>query len=378
MPKYKHGAGSVYRRGKTYWISYYLKGKRIRESTETNDKTEARRILQTRIGQIADGKFVGPVADRVTFQDLVALIEHDYKINNRLSFDKVEQKIRLYLQPFFGHMKPKEITLADIKAFIAKRKTEITYRGTPTTNGEINRELAVLKRMFNLAIHESKLTTKPYIPRLEEDPPRQGFFESHDFESVLPHLADCLKAPFTFCYRLGWRARKEVFRLTWPQVDLQEGTVRLEVGTTKNKGGREIYLPEDLKLMLYNLYQEHRAQYADCALVFHDNGKPIANYYKRWSRACQAANLSSKIPHDFRRTAVRNMVRSGIPERVAMMISGHKTRSVFDRYHIVSPSDLKEAAQRLSNGHMPSQMGTNLGTIASEPVSESSVSTRKS
>ncbi len=86
-----------------------------------------------------------------------------------------------------------------------------------------------------------------------------------------------------------------------------------------------------------------------CPLVFHDYGRKIANYYKRWHRACQEAGLVGRIPHDFRRTAVRNMVRAGIPERVAMQMSGHKTRNIFDRYHIVSDGDLREAAKRIES-----------------------------
>jgi integrase len=79
--------------------------------------------------------------------------------------------------------------------------------------------------------------------------------------------------------------------------------------------------------------------------------------YKRWHRTCQEAGLVGRIPHNFRRTAARSMVKTGIPERVAMQMSGHKTRSIFDRYHIVADADLQEAAKRLEQA-MPRQTMT--------------------
>ena len=82
-------------------------------------------------------------------------------------------------------------------------------------------------------------------------------------------------------------------------------------------------------------------------LVLHKHGRPIANYYKAWHKACTDAKIE-RIPHFFRRTAVRNLVRAGIRENVAMMMTGHKTRSLFDRYDIVPEQDLKEAAERLT------------------------------
>jgi integrase len=151
----------------------------------------------------------------------------------------------------------------------------------------------------------------------------------------------------------------------WDRVDLVEGTVRLEVGTTKNKDGRDVYLPTELRAVLAAQWAEHQAHYPECQFVFHNRGRRIFSFYKAWGKACGSAGVSKKVPHDFRRSAVRNMVRAGIPERVAMEIAGHKTRAIFDRYHIVSDGDLREAARRLDEA-MKSQTTTGTTTQGTE------------
>lgn len=299
---------------------------------------------RAKLGQIAEGRYVGPAAERVTFSDLEQMIMNDYRANGRQSLGDVEWRIRCHLRPFFGHKKAHEITTADVKAYIAHRQEE------EAKNGSINRELAALKRMFNLAMQAEKITKKPYIPSLEENNARKGFFEQAEYEAVLAKLLEHLRPVVTFTYHTGWRIRSEVLRLTWSQIDLVTGTVRLEVGDTKNKDGRLIYLTTELQALLTD---QGQARYLDCPWVFHDQGKQVKTFYKSWRKACREAGIPDKLGHDFRRTAVRNMVRAGIPERVAMQMAGHKTRSIFDRYHIVADSDLREAAQRLNEQMAP-------------------------
>jgi len=367
MSKRMHGSGSIYKRGKLWWLSFYAEGEHICESAQTRDRGEARRQLQERLGQIAEGRFVGPRADRVTFEQMAEDMLSDYRENQKKSIKDAMRSVSA-LGRFFGGRKAKSIKTEDIRAYRTIRQDD------GLANGSINRELSALKRMFNLALEHGKIISKPHIGLLEENNVRQGFFEWGDFESLRARLPEYLRGPMTFAYLTGWRERDEVVTLSWSNVDFKTGTIRLEPGTTKNKDGRVIYMTPELRSLLEeqreNTLALQRQVNQIIPLVFHNEGNRICNYYKAWHKACREAGLSGKIPHDFRRTAVRNMVRAGIPERVAMLMTGHKTRSVFDRYHIVSDGDLKEAAQKLSEAHL----ATNLATVTPLAPSKARVS----
>jgi integrase len=332
--------GHIYKRGNIYWIKYYRGGKPYYESTKSDKESEAKRLLRKRLGQIADSRFFGLRPERVKFEDLAQDFLNDYRINGKRSLDKAQRSVR-HLQGYFGGMRAIDITTDKVRTYISERQDQ------SMSNAEINRELAALKRMFNLALQQTppKVPQKPYIPMLQEQNVRKGFFEHDEFVALRAALPVELRPVVTFGYFTGWRKR-EILELTWDRVDLQTRTVRLEPGVTKNRDGRTIYLDGELLDTLVAVKQERDVLYCNCPWVFHRKGVPIQDFRQAWRTACQTVGVVGKLFHDFRRTAVRDMVRAGIPERVAQQVSGHKTRSVFDRYHIVSDTDLREAAKR--------------------------------
>ncbi len=376
--------GSVYLRkgSKKFWIKYVQHGRVIRESTETTIIADARRMLKTREGDIVKGIPVDPDAGRITFEEAVVDLLNDYSMNGKKTLDDVRRRIRKHLEPYFGNRRMIAITTADLRAYVAKRQAEgsvVRQRrkgksavapDTPeerraVSAGEINRELTALKRMFSLAIQAGKLTHKPHFPMLRENNVRAGFLEHQHYLAMLEHLPACMRPVVTFAYVTGWRINSEVLPMEWRQVDLKAGEVRLDPGTTKNLEGRVFYLTPELKKLLADQRKAaNRIQREKGMIVqhvfFHDGrtqvGEPVfeagrriapSGFYHAWCRARVDAGRPGSIPHDLRRTAVRNMVRAGIPERVAMKLSGHKTRSVFDRYNIVSDGDLRDARRRL-------------------------------
>mgnify|MGYP003352166950 CR=1 FL=1 len=148
------------------------------------------------------------------------------------------------------------ISTADVRAYVSHRQRATTTtrkaydlkrrdgstiriaeqeRAVTVSNGEINRELTILKRIFNLAVQAGKLLHKPHIPLLREDNIRSGFFESDQFARVVTHLPEALKPVVEFAYITGWRITSEVLPLQWRQVDFKGGEVRLDAGTTKNR-----------------------------------------------------------------------------------------------------------------------------------------------
>jgi integrase len=343
-PKYTDRQGEK-RESAVFWIQYYSHGRKIRESTETADFTDVKDILKKREGEATKGRVTHSLERKVLFSELAALVEKDYEINGYRSFVDIELRHRLHILPYFGKMKAARIGEADIDSYILQRK------GEGVSNATVNRELCTIKRAYSLGIQKRIVSDRPHISMLEEDNVRQGFFEREQYEAVRRHLPEYIQPVADFGYVTGWR-KSEILSLQWRQVDFTAGNVRLEAGTTKNREARQFPFTADLRAVLEAQRTKTDALAKTgkiCPYVFNRKGKPIGEFKHSWKTACTKAGLPDRLMHDFRRSAVRNLVRAGVPERVAMKMTGHKTRSIFERYNIVSEGDFRDAAARLDD-----------------------------
>ena len=162
-----------------------------------------------------------------TFEEMAVMLASDYEVNGRKSGEAMHRVSRL--RAYFGQRHAADITSDDIMSYVRSRQG--------ASAATIRYELAILKRMFRLAQRSGKVAQRPEFQTIEVRNARKGFFEAEGFEGVARDLPDDLEPFARFAYLTGWR-KGEIQGLTWKQVDLEAGIVRLEPGTTKNGEGR--------------------------------------------------------------------------------------------------------------------------------------------
>lgn len=274
----------------------------------------------------------------VTFDDMATDYLADYELQQYRTVDSARGRVE-NLRRVFGGQDAAEITPAAIRQY------QVTRRQQGMSAASVNRETSGLSRMFRLAIDLGKLQSMPKFPqRLQENPPRQGFFEHDEYLKVRAYLPASFRDVLDFAYYSGWR-RREVTELTWDEVDLAGGVVRLSPGRSKTKAGRLLPISTPLRDVLK---RRAKRRCKGDVLVFKRDGVTVREWKVAWANACRRAGVPGRLFHDCRRTAARNLIRAGVPERVARLLTGHKTRSVFDRYNIVNERELATAGERLA------------------------------
>jgi len=277
-------------------------------------------------------------------------------MQGRRSLKRVENAGNHLKAYFDGDARVVTLTSDRITAYVVHRQAE------KATNATINREQAALKHALKLAHKANRISSVPSIKMLPEHNVRQGFLSHGDFLALHDALPEYLRDPIRFLYHAGWRLG-EMQTLEWRDVERDGSkptTIRLRPEVSKTKDGRVLPLNGEL---LAIIERADKARQPACRFVFHRDGKRIRDFRKAWATATAQAGLGKVLVHDLRRCAVRNLSRSGVPEAIAMKVTGHKTRSVFDRYNIVSEEDLKQALSKVE-AHLESQPITSVKTTA--------------
>lgn len=393
--KRERGTGRLFQRGQVWWAQYYLHGRQIRVSTGETDEKKAGKILKRKLAEVETNTHAD--TRNLSYEDLRDAFLTDFEVNDRKSLRRdSEGKVCVdcvkRLDDFFAGYKADEID-AD-----AIRKFQKEHKAKGLSNGSVNRSVSALRRMFSLARREERLRDVPFFPFLKESAPRSGFVERKDYERLYIALPAHLQPVLALGFWTGMR-RAEILNLKWEQVDLVVGTIRLHAGTTKNDAARTIPIASPLRTVLLAQFERHQ-QACPYVCFFVDrrgHARQIGTFRKAWQNTCIKLGLASWEPtseaevrtgrphakprqkliycglllHDLRRSCVRNLVRAQVPERIAQEISGHKSRSVFDRYNIVSENDLMNAGRKLEAYF--AENGDNSGTVVHQNAAGDSV-----
>ena len=353
----------------TWWISYSVRGKRHRENAHSTNQTDAVRLLKQRIGEVQAGQPVGSQIEKTTVNDLLMMVETDYKANGRKSVKRIPIAAAHLREFFGGDCKAHDVTSDRIAAYVAWR---LEAQPKPA-KASINIEQAFLRRGFVLASKAGKVRGRPDFSMLHLDNARAGFFEADQFNAVVQHLPDHLKPIAQVAYLTGWR-RSELLSRQWRHVDLKLGWLRLEAGETKNLKGRSFPFHNYPELRAVIEAQRQRVSEVERAtgqvipwVFVSPAGAPLVDFRNAWRSACRAAGCPGRLLHDFRRTAIRNFERRGVSRSAGMALSGHLTAAVYSRYSITDSKVLEEAVEKLASP-MSDQNGQSTAQVTTLPV----------
>ncbi len=332
------GDGCIYPRGNVLWIAYSFRGKMFRESAHTSDEKIARKVLRQRLKQVERPGFVGPKEDKWTIADMKARIDADYERKENRSLKTVEYCFK-HIEEAFQFRRVVDIATPVVQKYTKKRLLAGAARAS------VNRELAYLRHGFKLMLKAGDISAIPAVVELlQGENVRKGFIAPAEFTGLLENIPDAdVKDLVAFLYNAEWRSG-EGKNLEWSEVDLKNNMIRLPAEKSKSKKPRNLPIIGPLMEIIQRRVESRRL---DCPYVFHRRGKPIASFRKAFKSAATAAGIPGLVPHDMRRSAVRNFRRAGLSEHEGMKLSGHETDSIYRRYDIISDDDLTESMNRV-------------------------------
>jgi len=302
--KRPRGTGSLFQyKGCGIWyLKYYKNGIPVRESSGTDKIKKAEKVLQQRLAEIANGTYIEPADRKITVDEVYSALLDDYRNNEITSLDRAEQRWQAAakdgepppppgrLKQHFSGIRAVAVTTDMLNRYVAG------CREQGLSNGTINRDLAALRRAFNLARRAGKIQRVPCFPHLKESAPRAGFVEEADYTKLAKQarvlwIRALLATAYTFGFRKG-----ELLNLRVRQADLFNRTIRLNAGETKTGEGRVVKMTQDV----YTLLAACVSGKASEDFVFtRAEGKPVRDFRQRWDKLTNDAGCPGLLFHDF-------------------------------------------------------------------------------
>lgn len=337
VPKRHYGTGSLRLRRRVWYARLRAPdGRQIEISTHTTDRVAAERFLWEKLGQVARGEFVGP--EKITLGDLLDDLLSEYERQGRKSLPQLKSRIK-QLEPLRS-LKAARLRARGLDAYQQKRAES---GAAPAT---VNRELETVRRALTLGVENELVARVPKFRFLDADNVRMGYLDHDDYARLRDRLAEPIRLMFTIAYHVGARAGA-ARSLTWDRVDLDGKIIYPPGAQARNKrvGAWPIY--GDLERALREAQFIRERDGINCRWVVHRHGRQVVDYRDAWDEGCRAAGLPGLRFHDLRRSAVRNLLDSGLDESTVMKIIGHRTRAMLDRYNIVDPKAIRRAGEKL-------------------------------
>jgi len=351
----------VYKRDDTWWIDYYVGGKRKREAVGPKKK-EAEAALGKKLALIREGRYFDvKKIEPITFDDMATKFS-EWLASNRKSADY------LYTLPpasecFKGRLLA-GITEHEIETYRAMRRDVPTAAGKPRTNSTVNHELAILKQLFAKAIAwgylEKGKNPTENVKKLPESKGRIRFLSLEEAKALLAAASPHLRPIIVTALETGMR-RGEILRLTWEDLDKKNGI--LYVKEAKNGDPRHVPMSARLQATLKALPRRLGTDYVFTGGLRHTPaggklrrplnqpvgkiGKPFQDVDSAFRNACEKAGIVDFHFHDLRHTAASYMVMAGVPMKTVGEILGHKTATMTERYSHLTPEHKRQAVELL-------------------------------
>jgi integrase len=333
--RFKAGPGprGLYKRGRVWWIRYSYQGQIIRQAIGP-DRRLAEQALQAIRGDIVRGSFkLRRIEERKTFAEMAEEYMTEKAGKRSLGRDKTSLS---NLAPVFGQKPLHLVTKRDIEAYSRERASKVK-------GATVNRELALLRHLFNIAIDKGYTDNNPArgFKKFPEAPWRHKFFFSEsEIEKLMnasaPHLRSILAVAFGTGLRKG-----DILKLKWRDVDLDRGIISIQM----QKTGEPVEIP--LIPMLQDLLRQMKSHAGPYQFVFSlgSSGQGIGDIKTAFRAALRRSGLAEKGYrfHDIRRTFARMLYNQGVILTKIQRLLGHKSVLTTERYLGVKFEETREA-----------------------------------